>query len=412
MKSLSFLFTTTFFPPYHLGGDATHVYHLSCELAKRGHEVHVVHWMDSYYWQRKGEPDAIQYPLPGNVVVHPLWSTLGKLAPPLSYISGIPFSLRDDIDTIIKNVKPDVIHHHNVAGFGPWIFGLKAPVRVYTAHDQWLTCQMNLCLDFAGRICNRPKNCFFCSAMSGRPPQLWRCSPTVLKKALQNIDLIISPSHYLKQRLAESGIRNQITVIPNFIPEPLEPGPPLYTDQYFLFVGALEKHKGIIELVNTFVELKSDLNAKLFIAGNGSLGPKIDAMISDNNCGKKIIRLGRIDDFSILSNLYFYADALIIPSHSENCPMVALEALAHGTPIFTSDVGGLQEITRKLDSEFIIKTSDDLKNILLKYDKKKKSNFVRCKKVFNQNFSIRVVDNYLKLVQCIHDKKYQTNKNL
>lgn len=411
MESLSFLFTTTFFPPYHLGGDATHVYHLSCELAKRGHEVHVIHWMDSYYWQRKGEPDAIQYPLPGNVVVHPLWSSMGKFAPPLSYISGIPFSLRRDINTITKDVKPDVIHHHNVAGFGPWIFGLQAPVRVYTAHDHWLICQMNGCLDFAGRICNSPRNCFFCSARSGRPPQLWRYSP-ILKKKLKNIDVIISPSEYLKQRLAASGIKNRIAVIPNFIPEPLEPGPPLYTEPYFLFVGMLEKHKGILELVNIFVELKSELNAKLLVAGNGSLGSNIDTIISHNNCGQKIIRLGRIDDFSIISNLYSYADAVIIPSHAENCPLVAIEALAHGTPIFTSDAGGLPDITRRLDSDFIFTTPEELRNILLKYDKKKPSDFLRWKNVFNQNYSTSVVDNYLKLLQCIGDQKYQSNKDL
>jgi glycosyltransferase involved in cell wall biosynthesis len=411
MEPLSFLFTTTFFPPYHLGGDAIHVYHLSCELAKRGHAVHVIHLMDSYYWQRKGEPDANLYPLPGNVVVHPLWSSLGKFAPPLSYISGIPFSLRDNIETIAMDVKPNVIHHHNVAGFGPWIFGLQAPVCLYTAHDHWLMCQMNGCLDFVGRICNSPRNCIFCSAMSGRPPQLWRYS-SILKKNLKNIDMIITPSEYLKQRLIAYGVKNRITVIPNFIPEPLEPGPPLYTDPYFLFVGMLEKHKGILELVNIFVELKSGLNAKLLIAGTGSLGPKIDTIISHNNCGDKIIRLGRIDDFSIISNLYSYANALIIPSQAENCPLVALEALAHGTLIFTSDAGGLPEITRRLNSEFIFTTPEELRNILLKHDKKKPSNFIRCKNVFNQNYSISVVDNYLKIMQCISDQNHKLNKNL
>jgi glycosyltransferase involved in cell wall biosynthesis len=397
METLCFLFTTTFFPPYHIGGDATHVYHLSCELAKRGHEVHVIHSLDSYYWQKKGNPEASQYPIPDNVIIHPLKSPIGGAESVISYLSGIPFSLRHNFFRILKEVKPDILHHHNIAGFGPWVFGLDAPIKLYTAHDHWLICQMNGCLDFRNRLCYNPSICAICSILSGKPPQFWRYT-NYLQKNLQNIDTIISPSEYLKKRLIESGISVPITVIPNFIPEPSEPGPPIFNYPYFLFVGVIERHKGILDLVNTFIQLRDKTERKLLIAGNGSLRQNIEDIISRNNFGQKIIMLGRVEE-SILSNLYSYADALIIPSQFyENCPMVALEALAHGTPIITSDVGGLPEITRKLDPGLIFTTPENFRTILLLYNQKKPFMISQCKDIFNLDYSTKNVDQYLKLI--------------
>ena len=39
---------TTFYPPYHFGGDAMYVYRLSNALARAGHHVTVVHNVDAY----------------------------------------------------------------------------------------------------------------------------------------------------------------------------------------------------------------------------------------------------------------------------------------------------------------------------------------------------------------------------
>lgn len=92
MKSLKIVMTTTFYPPYHIGGDAIHVYHLSNELAKRGHEVHIIHSIDSYRWQRKDEPKN-QYPNHDNITLHSIKSPIGKIAPLISYIFGFPYSV-------------------------------------------------------------------------------------------------------------------------------------------------------------------------------------------------------------------------------------------------------------------------------------------------------------------------------
>ena len=43
METAKILMVSTFYPPYHLGGDAIHVKYLADELSKAGHEVHVIH---------------------------------------------------------------------------------------------------------------------------------------------------------------------------------------------------------------------------------------------------------------------------------------------------------------------------------------------------------------------------------
>ena len=80
---------TTFFPPHNFGGDGIHVYRLSNELARRGHEVTVVYPRDAYRLFTRVEPDDV-YPLEPGVTIVPVTSTAGRLGPVSSYLTGRP----------------------------------------------------------------------------------------------------------------------------------------------------------------------------------------------------------------------------------------------------------------------------------------------------------------------------------
>ena len=47
-RPLRFCMITTFYPPYNCGGDGIFVHQLSNELARRGHQVDVIHCIDAY----------------------------------------------------------------------------------------------------------------------------------------------------------------------------------------------------------------------------------------------------------------------------------------------------------------------------------------------------------------------------
>lgn len=253
--------------------------------------------------------------------------------------------LKKKIIGIIDKIKPDVIHHHNIAGLGPFILGVKAPIVLYTAHDYWLVCPLSGLVKYDKTYCTSKSNCFMCSLLSHRPIQLWRYS-SILSKYLQNIDAIITPSNFMQDRLQKFDIKANFITIPNFVPSPPHTDGCIYDFPYLLFVGVLENHKGILDLIYAYMGAKDEIDEKLLIVGRGSLENKIKQILADNKLMDEVMILGWVDYLTLI-NLYKNAVATIVPSiWPENCPLVALESLVNGTPILVSNKGGLPELIR------------------------------------------------------------------
>ncbi len=77
-KPLRFCLVTTFYPPYHFGGDGVFVYRLAEALAERGHFVDVIHSVDAYRLRHPAEPEVAFSHHP-NVTCHALRSKRPKL---------------------------------------------------------------------------------------------------------------------------------------------------------------------------------------------------------------------------------------------------------------------------------------------------------------------------------------------
>ena len=235
--------------------------------------------------------------------------------------------------------------------------------RLYTAHDYWLICpKSSLFKD--QRICLK-KTCVLCQLKSKRPPQLWRFQRG-FEKAISNIDLLISPSNFVRERITQEIDIESIT-LPNFAPIPPSNFSPVRYSNYFLFVGALEKHKGILLLLEIFRELGPKIDAKLIIVGAGSLAAYIKDFIIKNGIETKIILLNFVDDVELYA-LYKNSLALLVPSiWPENAPLVALEALSVGTPVLASNEGGLPEILMEVNKDFIFHDIEELKKLLINF---------------------------------------------
>jgi hypothetical protein len=80
---------TTFYPPFNFGGDGIFVHRLSNELARRGHQVEVIHCIDAYRLLARQEPLATHEDHP-NVIVHRLKSPFGWLSPLVTQQTGLP----------------------------------------------------------------------------------------------------------------------------------------------------------------------------------------------------------------------------------------------------------------------------------------------------------------------------------
>jgi glycosyltransferase involved in cell wall biosynthesis len=395
METWKFLLSTSFYPPYHVGGDAIHVKYLAEELVKRGHEVHVLHSLDAYRVKRKSFPEKAE---PDLVHTHTIKTHL-NLSSYVAYVLGNSSLISKRFDGLVNEIKPDVVHHHNISLLG---YGLlkkrRRYLNLFTAHDYWLVCQQNNQLRNGSEICEEG-SCFFCALKCGRPPQIWRSFKS-FKTAIESIDLVIFPSNYVRRKLARE-INVKSVTLPNFVPSPPKDISPIGYSDYFLFVGMLEIHKGILNLLELFKKHTGEINARLVIVGDGSLKNHIMDFIKRNSLSSFVSYAGFVDDKKLYS-LYKNALALIIPSiWPENAPLVALEALSVGTPVIASNNGGLPEIIEKVDRKLIFDNLDRLEDILTNFSRKEFSS-QKIKHIYEQNFSPEAyIDKYIETIRSI-----------
>ena len=355
-RPLSFCMLTTFYPPYHFGGEAMYLYHLTNELARRGHAVTVVHCVDSFEVLTK-EPPRGEFPQPENVTVERLRSPLGALSPIVTYVAGTPGLKRRQLKRIFAESRFDVVHFHLVTLVGgPGILGYGDAIKLYTTHDHWLVCPMYDLWRYNRELCDR-QHCLRCTLTFRRPPQLWRY--TGWQRHLSNVDLFLSPSRSTIEQHRQRGFSYPMRHLPYFLPEE-EPDEPVRVDgpdrarPYFLFVGRLVKLKGVQTLIEAFRQYDS---ADLLIAGDGVYGDELRRQAQ----GLGHVRfLGRVHPTELRS-LYAGAAAVLVPSLAyETFGLIALEALAQRTPVIGRDRGAVREIVEESGGGLTFGTVDEL----------------------------------------------------
>src|SRR6266516_3494124 len=265
---MRFCMVTTFYPPFNFGGDGVFVQQLSNELAKREHHVEVVHSTDAYHSLAGGVPQADSTDHP-NVTVHRLRSRFGFLSPLATQQTGFPFFKSTRLKEILGS-HFDVVHYHNISLIGgPKILHYGQGIKLYTLHEYWLLCPTHLLFKYNHQPCTRPQ-CFTCTLAHKRPPQWWRYSGMV-RDAVKQVDTFIAPSKFTKQKHREMGLEVPIVELPYFTARWQQGETPDRGTHnelpYFLFVGRLEKVKGLQTLLPIF---RSYEKARLLVAGTGS----------------------------------------------------------------------------------------------------------------------------------------------
>lgn len=116
-------------------------------------------------------------------------------------------------------------------------------------------------------------------------------------------------------------------------------------ERIVLFVGRLVREKGVEVLVDALPEvLLAHPEVKLVVAGAGWYGHLI-ARAAARGVGRKVVFTGFLPEEEV-PRLYAVADVAAFPSLYEPFGIVALEAMAAGVPVVTSDVGGFREVVR------------------------------------------------------------------
>ncbi|MFZ5885235.1 MAG: glycosyltransferase [Chloroflexota bacterium] len=136
-------------------------------------------------------------------------------------------------------------------------------------------------------------------------------------------------------------------------------------DRMVLFVGRIEPLKGVDTLIQAMCCLtlkdKSRPVHLAIIGGDPSASPetmtaemkRLQALCDELAVGQTVVFLGKRDQDK-LPYYYSAAEVLVMPSHYESFGMVALEAMACGTPVIASEVGGLAYLVRDGETGFTI----------------------------------------------------------
>jgi glycosyltransferase involved in cell wall biosynthesis len=353
---------TTFYPPYNFGGDGVFVYRLANALAHRGHEVHIIHDRDAFTLLSKNPPTAI-YNHP-NITLHSLSKgNLGSLDLVLTHQLGRPVSKREQIKAILANNDFDVIHFHNVSLLGgPDILRYGRATKLCTLHDHWFVCAMHILWRFDREPCTQ-RTCMSCTLAGHRPPQVWRYTGSI-DRAVQHIDAFIAPSHFAQQSHLVNGLRVPIHYLPHFLPNTEVSISSSVTEgyqhprPYFLFVGRLEKIKGVQVLLEQFRTYRS---ADLLIAGAGCYEEELKTLAKDL---PHVHFLGRINHWQ-LRELYRQAIAVVVPSLCyETFGLVPIEAFAVGTPAIVNNLGALPEVVQLGGGGLVYRTNEELLNVM------------------------------------------------
>ena len=332
---MRFCLLNTFFPPMHFGGDAVFTASLANLLAGSGHHVEVVHCADSFALLR-GEVAASPFALHPKVIVHTLRSPFGMLAPMAAHCTGRDWLQAGALREILS-AGFDVTHWGNSSLLGaPEAFRWGTGRRLMTLHEYWLVCPSHVLMRNGEEICTE-RTCYRCTMRRGRPPQLWR-DDGVITDGLENIDLFLAPSEFVKETIARYLPRLPIAVLPNFVPE--RPAVQLAREGYYLVVGRLEYLKGI----HTILPLFRENGLPLKIAGTGEAEGDLRALAAG---ASNIEFLGRVSHDE-LPGLFGRAKATIVPSIChESFGLVVIESLQQGTPVYVTPFGALPELAER-----------------------------------------------------------------
>ncbi len=256
------------------------------------------------------------------------------------FINIFNFSASSFVEKILKNEKPDIVMTHNLMGIGFTIPKLINKLNIrhfHILHDVQLAVP-------SGLIFKNKEKSFLVNGF------LTKIYAKICAKQFGSPDVIISPSKWLLNFYKEKGFfkKSHQVILPNPIEIDLDNKIKTKKQNKFLFIGQLEKHKGLEWLINFWQEKK--LKQELHIVGSGSM------QITNN---KFIKYLGKKTGEE-LKNIFSEIDFLIVPSLCyENSPTVIPLSYNYGTSVVASSIGGIPELVEDQKTGYLFEAEND-----------------------------------------------------
>ncbi|MDO5736760.1 MAG: glycosyltransferase [Propionibacteriaceae bacterium] len=189
-------------------------------------------------------------------------------------------------------------------------------------------------------------------------------------EVLQRAHRLTCVSGVVKQLILQHlpEFESTIEVLPNpvdFDAAPRRAEKPESLDKW-LFVGGLTDIKGVVRLVEAFIEFaRTRPAATLGMFGEGNLRDQVVTMVTDARLGERVTLHGAVPRSTVLARMPEF-DVLVAPSRYETFHLAVPEAVAAGLPVLLTRSGGPEESlgqTHRLCAEFV-DVNDDAEELV------------------------------------------------
>lgn len=299
------------------GGSGVVATELGLELARRGHEIHFITY---------SQPVRLALLNP-NIHYH----EVNVPEYPLFHFQPYELALSSKLVDMVKLHKIELLHVHYAiphayAGYMAKQMlkheGIKIPM-VTTLHGTDITL-----------VGNHP---FYKPAVTF---------------SINKSDIVTSVSQSLKDETYKLfDIKKDIEVIPNFIElnkNRLDENAPCQRalmaskeERIVTHISNFREIKRIPDVVKVFNEIQKKIPAKLMMVGEGPEKEKAEILCDQLGISDKVIFFGNSND---IDKILCYTDLFLLPSETESFGLAALEAMACGVPVISSNSGGLPEV--------------------------------------------------------------------
>lgn len=321
-------FITFQYPPFVQGGAGTYAYNLTKELARLGHEVHVI-------TPRVAGCDKES--VEEGLFVHRL-SFVNK---PFLAAASFWFSLRKEFPSLERRARGFDIVHSN----GPVDLSLSQKVvsspRVITLHHLTRTTLKVLKPSLFSRVKN----------LRGEIGIV----PFIERLCMKRADRIAADSEFTKRDIVKTygipetsveiiylGVRPEEYTFSGEEKRKARTALGINSQPMILFVGKLVPRKGVDVLLRALPKVLKEVEVKLVLVGSGNQRD-YQHLAQALGISDKIRFLGRVPG-DTLRLLFSSCDLFVLPSRLEGFGAVIVEAMAAGKPVVATAVSSIPEI--------------------------------------------------------------------
>ncbi|MCJ7756655.1 MAG: N-acetyl-alpha-D-glucosaminyl L-malate synthase BshA, partial [Gillisia sp.] len=169
--------------------------------------------------------------------------------------------------------------------------------------------------------------------------------------SINNSDVVTSVSESLKEdTLSSFKITKEIHVVPNFID--ISKYQKKYTDcersvlahpdeKIISHVSNFRPVKRIDDVIRIFDIIQKKVKSKLIMVGDGPEKEMAENLVMELGIEDKVVFLGQSNE---VDKILRFSDLFLLPSEKESFGLAALEAMANGVPVISSNSGGIPEL--------------------------------------------------------------------